>query len=65
MCLVCNALNTLEYDIVETTSENGPPTVRELEKSFDELWGTEDEGEESFEFNILGIDIWKAYEADR
>jgi hypothetical protein len=64
MCLMCNALNTIEYDIVELTSKNGPPTVRELEKTFDELWGTEDEGEESFDVNILGIESWKTCEAD-
>jgi hypothetical protein len=54
MCLMCHALNTLEYDMVEPTHENGPVTVQELEKTFDEHWGTEDEGEELFDVNILG-----------
>ncbi|UCD88078.1 MAG: hypothetical protein JSV01_10170 [Desulfobacterales bacterium] len=56
MCLICNALNTIEYDIVEPPHEKGPPTVEELEKTFDELWGTEDEGEEVFDINILGAE---------
>jgi hypothetical protein len=50
---MCHALNTIEYDIVEPPHENGPLTVQELEKTFDELWGTEDEGEEVFDMKIL------------
>ena len=63
MCLTCHALNTVEYDMTEPCSENGPPTVQELEKTFDELWGTEGEGEESLDVDILGVETWKTYEA--
>jgi hypothetical protein len=58
---MCHALNTIEYDIVELPNKNGPPTVQELEKTFDELWGTEGEGEESFDVDILGVESWKTY----
>jgi len=54
MCLMCNALNTIEYDAIEPDHENGPTTVQELEKTFDELWGTEDEQEENLEVSVLG-----------
>jgi hypothetical protein len=56
MCLTCNALNTIEYDTAEPSHENGPVTVQELEKTFDEFWGTEDEGEMGFDANILGAE---------
>jgi len=63
MCLMCNALNTIEYDMAEPPNANAPPTVQELEKTFDELWGTEGEGEESFDVDILGAEGWKIYGA--
>lgn len=53
MCLMCNALNTIEYDVVASPPENGPLTVQDLEKTFDECWGTEDEGDEGFDTTIL------------
>jgi hypothetical protein len=52
MCLVCYAFNTIEYDIIEHDPEHGPLTVQELEKTFDEHWGTEGEADEGLGDNI-------------
>ena len=42
-CLVCFAFNAIEYDTIEHYDENRPPTVQELEKTFDEYWETDTE----------------------
>jgi hypothetical protein len=55
-CIVCNALNTIEYNTVEQPPEDGPPTVQELEKTFDEHWGTEGEVDEYFTDDFLGAE---------
>ena len=55
-CLVCFAFNTIEYDIIEHHPENGPPTVQELEKTFDEYWETEGEANTGDGDNIFDLE---------
>ena len=56
MCLVCYAFNTIEYDIIEYDPEHGPLTVQDLEKTFDEHWGSEGEADEGLGDNIIDIE---------
>jgi len=54
-CLECFAFNTIEYDTIEHHAENRPPTVQELEKTFDEYWEADAEANRGNDYNVFDL----------